>query len=337
MSTPAQSQCQSLPVYAGEDLHVVAGANVGDTLSFAAELDFDDTYELAPEAALLPLTLAITRDGTLAVADSSPIGTAGHALHLDSLLTLMPATGETVELIVLVEVDEAGDVAAIYALPLSPLTPKEGYTLVGIDEAGARRKFAETGVVSFTRGTRITLASGAQKPIEELQVGDLVLTRDSGPQAIRWIGASTARATGAFAPIRIRAGALHNDNDLIVSPDHRLFIYQRSDRIGAGRSEILVRARHLVNGDTVVQEEGGFVDYFQLVFDEHQIIYAEGIAAETLLLDEQTRPALPPELDEKLSQILPGHDPRTRLDFDLADHLANHPDLADLLKRASTT
>ena len=85
-----------------------------------------------------------------------------------------------------------------------------------------------------------------------------------------------------------------------MSPDHRLFIYQRSDELGAGRSELLIKARHLVNGDTIHAQPGGFVDYFQLLFDRHQIIFAEGIAAETLLADHRTHAALPPELAEKL-------------------------------------
>ena len=59
------------------------------------------------------------------------------------------------------------------------------------------------------------------------------------------------RASGAFAPVLIKAGALNNVNDLVLGPEHRLFIYQRSDELGTGRSETLVRVRHLVNGNDV--------------------------------------------------------------------------------------
>ena len=62
---------------------------------------------------------------------------------------------------------------------------------------------------------------------------------------------------GEFTPICIKAGTLNNDNDLIVSPDHRLFIYQRSDELGAGRAELLVKVRYLLNGDTVFTQTGG--------------------------------------------------------------------------------
>ena len=332
----ALKPAQSIPVFRANDVEVANGANMGDPLSFAAELDLDDTYELHPDASTHRLSVETKDDGRLVVGGDTQVGTSGAALHLDCCLTLMSATGLTTEMIVLVEVDEAGNVANVFGLPLAHMQPKTGYVLVGIDRERARRKFAEVACVSFSRGTHITMASGIQKPIEELTVGDMVLTRDDGPQAIRWIGHSTVRAVGDFAPIRIKAGTLHNENDLIVSPDHRLFIYQRFDALGAGRKEVLVRARHLVNGDTVTRQMGGFVDYFQLLFDRHHIIFAEGISAETFLVDTRTRDALPRELKEALAQTLPGHENRRHMDYEVNESLLDHPDAADILKRASS-
>ncbi|MRU13937.1 Hint domain-containing protein [Roseovarius sp. A21] len=336
MAKTTHRPAQSIPVYAAVEFSVVNGANLGDPISFAAELDQGDTYELHKHARQERLAILMDESGQFTIAADSELGRPGAALHLDCCLTMMAGTGQTTEILVLVEVDDAGCVADVYILPLADLIPRMGYALVGIDRENARRKFAEVGCVSFSRGTHITMASGEQRAIEDLRVGDMVLTRDDGAQQVHWIGASTVRAVGEFAPIRIKAGTLHNENDLRVSPDHRLFIYQRSDALGAGRNEVLVRARHLVNGDTVVQEDGGFVDYFQLLFDTHQIIYAEGIAAETLLVDPRTRPALPEELSEKLAKALPGHDPAARLDYEVTESLLDHPNAADLLKRAST-
>ena len=48
-----------LPVYTGLDFRVVNGANMGDALSFAAELDLDDVYELQPQARQLRLSLSL--------------------------------------------------------------------------------------------------------------------------------------------------------------------------------------------------------------------------------------------------------------------------------------
>ena len=328
----------SVPVLRARELVVDHGVNLGDEISFAAELVLDDVYHVAPGARTV--RLAIETQGAapagIQVGRDSDAGTPGHAIHLDSCLTLMCDTGETTEMLVMVEVDATGHVIDVYALPFSPLRPHTDYRLVGIDTDTPERRFAEVACTSFTRGTRITLASGLQTPVEALRPGDRVLTRDDGVQAVRWIGQSTVRATGDFAPIRIAAGALNNDRDLVVSPDHRLFIYQREDTLGAGRNQVLVRARHLVNGDTITRKPGGFVEYFQLLFDSHQTIYAEGIAAETLLVDTRTRPALPADLDVQLVHSLPGHAARPHLAFEVQSTLLDRPDAAGLLRAASS-
>lgn len=325
----------TVPVYCADDLRVVSGANLGDPVSILNDLDLDDTYELRPGAGTSHLSLAPAPEGCLKVARASEAGTPGATVCIDCCLTIMSQSGATAEILVLVELDMSGHIAAIYALPLAALSHKVGYTLVSVDREVAPHKFAQAACVSFTCGTRIALASGEQKPIQDLVIGDQILTRDDGAQTLRWIGHSTHRAIGHFAPILIRAGALNNADDLRVSPDHRLFVYQRSDHVGVGRSELLVRARHLVNNDSVVQEEGGFIDYYQLLFDKHQIIYAEGIAAETLLLDRRTQPAVPQELHTSLTPQLPQPANLPHRAFDITEDMAN-ADLAALLQGAST-
>jgi hypothetical protein len=308
---------------------------MGDALSYCDDLEHDDIYMLHPDAARQRLSLTADAQGQFTVAPDTEVGTPNAAIHLDCAITLMSPDGRTHDALVLVEVDAESDIAAIHLLPLAPLTPKTEYSLVGIDRKSARKKFAQVACVSFSRGTHITMASGAQTRIEDLQVGDRVLTRDDGPQQVRWIGHSTVRATGAFAPILIKKGALNNAHDLIVSPDHRLFVYQRQDRIGAGQSEILVKARHLINGYTVFVHDAGYVDYFQILFDRHHIIYAEGIAAESMLINPRTRPALPQELLDKLGEVLPGHTHGDTHGLDVQKALLDRPDAIDILRRAS--
>ena len=294
---------QSLPVYVSDAFSAIDGANLGDPLAHAAELIAGDIYMLAPGAARARIAVSRAPAGDhLAVAPGSELGQAGAPLHLDCCATFMSPDGSTIEVLILVELaPEDATIAATYVYPLAPLTPKRGYALVAIDRAKARARFAETACVSFTRGTHITLASGLQAPIETLSDGDMVLTRDNGPQKIRWIGQQTVRAIGSFAPIRIAKGALNNENDLIVSPNHRLFIYQRRDATRSGRAEILVKAKYLLNGDTVTLTDGGFVDYYQILFDGHEIIYAEGIAAESLIVDTRNRDAVPREVHDRLT------------------------------------
>lgn len=328
----ANNPAQSLPVFRADDFAVTQGANLGDPLSHGAELMLDDVYHLSLRAVSERLTLHATDHGHLTIAADSVLGTAGATIHLDCALTLMSPDGQITDALVLVEVDGEGDINDIYLLPLAGLVARAPYALVGIDRDSVRTKFAHLCCARFTRGTHITMSSGLQTPIEQLSVGDRVLTRNDGVQQIRWIGQSTVRAVGEFAPIRIRAGTLNNQQDLIVSPDHRLFIYQRQDRLGAGRSELLVKARHLVNGESVTVQDGGFVDYFELLFDMHQIIYAEGIAAESMLIDTRSRPVVPEEITAQLTKGtgagLSG--------LDVTEKLLDRPDATDILRRAST-
>ncbi|MDO7631218.1 MAG: Hint domain-containing protein, partial [Loktanella sp.] len=111
---------------------------------------------------------------------------------------------------------------------------------------------------------------------------------------------------------------------------------QRQDRLGAGRSEVLVKVRHLINGDTVYQRDGGFVDYFQLLFDDHQIIYAEGIAAESLLIDPRTRAALPDHMRSGETRRS-SHGHRAHLDYEVQEKLLSQKDAIGLLRKASST
>jgi hypothetical protein len=320
----------TIAVFASDDFVVTDGVAEGDGITFMDELVLDDVYQLAPNLTRKALTYK-KGDGTaFVVAEDTTIGTAGNLLYLDCSITLIATDGTTYEALVWVEV-EGDEAAQVYLMPLATLRSEYDYRLVGTDRDAAAAKFGDVACVRFARGTHITLASGAQVPIENLKVSDRVLTRDAGPQQIRWIGNTTLRAVGDYAPVVITAGALFNTRDLVLSPEHRLFIYQREDRLGAGRSEVLVKVRHLINGNSVYQKNGGFVDYFQILFDDHQIIYAEGIAAETLLVDARTRAALPDGVSTA------NHLDTPHQAFEVTESLANRPDVVALLKRASSS
>lgn len=334
--TSFNADVQTLPVYAASGLRVTDGVNFGDQLSDAEELVLDDVYSLDEITDQIPLTITQDDSAQFTISKYSKTGAAGNPLHLDCAITLMGPDGIPFDAVILVEVDKkAGTISEIYLLPLAPLRIKTGYRLVGIDRKSARARMAEAACVNFTRGTHITMANGQQRPVEELCVGDRVLTRDDGMQTIRWVGQSTMRAVGEFAPVVITKGTLGNENDLAVSPNQRLFIYQRVDALGAGRKEVLVKAKHLVNGGTITRQTGGFVDYFQLLFDDHQIIFAEGIATESLILNERTTPALPKELAQQIGHGLHLHQTRPHESFEIEPDDTNSDDIAERLRRAS--
>lgn len=334
MSSQAPS-IQTLTAFPADAFRVAVGANMGDGVSILEDLAIDDIYVLEPLAETRRMALVAENAGHFRLSVATESGTPGHHVHLDCVMTLMSPDGVTQDAIVMAEVDSAGGLAGVHLLPLAPLEPKVEYTLVGIERQGVRTRFAQFACVSFAHGTHLTMATGQQRRVEDLSVGDRILTRDDGPQPIRWIGRSTMRAVGAFAPILIEAGALNNANDLLVSPDHRLFVYQRSDRIGAGQSEVLVKARHLVNGDSVRVVSGGFVDYFQILFDRHHIVYAEGIAAESMLVDPRTRPVLPEEVQQQMGDAPAGHGRGDRHGLDVEETLLDRPDAVNLLKLSS--
>jgi len=336
MDTPPPAPAQSLSVIRAADFVCDDGANMGDPISFAAELILDDIYMARSGTAPLRISLIQLDGGQFQMATDTEAGRPHAKVHLDCAISFMSPDGQTSEALLLVEVDDSGGITDVFLAPLFALEIRVEYRIVGIDTKTALQKFGQVACVSFARGTHVTLSSGEQRLIEDLKVADKLLTRDDGAQKIRWIGQTTVRAVGDYAPIKIKAGTLNNDHDLIVSPDHRLFVYQRSDELGAGRSELLVKARHLVNGDSVTLMQGGFVDYFQLLFDSHQIIYAEGIAAETLLITPRTRAALPDAVTAGMGTTIPGHSDLPHAGLDVNEALLNRPDAAAALRKAST-
>lgn len=132
----------------------------------------------------------------------------------------------------------------------------------------------------FAQGTRIETVHGAVA-VEELKVDDLVVTRDHGPQEIRWIGRRDVVGMGKFAPVMIKKGALGNSRDLRVSPLHRMLISGWRAELLFGESEVLACAKHLINGDTIFVEPCDKVSYFHVLFDQHEIITADDCLSES--------------------------------------------------------
>lgn len=289
-------------VFAAEDLYVVSGANLGDAIGEPQALCAGDVYELARDAQALRLAVAPSGpEATPRVAAGSAFGAVGAAVRTGARCTLMDDEGNRLDLLVMT-VEGAGHCI----LPLSPMQRRCGYALVRVEEAPQAARLSDLLSLSFGRGTRIAVEGGALRPIEELRPGLRVMTRDHGAQPVAWVGRATLRAVGDFAPVVIAAGAMGNAGDLIVGQHHRMFLYQRRRAAGQPTAEILVQARHLVNDDTVFVREGGFVDYFALVFERHEIVYAEGIPAESLLVTEATLHRLPPDLSHEMRVRFPG-------------------------------
>ncbi|MBU2981503.1 Hint domain-containing protein [Lentibacter algarum] len=146
-------------------------------------------------------------------------------------------------------------------------------TVVNFDEI-------ENVIICFTEGTRIATPRGA-RDVADLAIGDMVVTRDHGLQPISWVGKRTVPAVGKLAPIRFAPNTVGNERELLVSPQHRMLIQGAEASLLFGKSEVLASAKHLVNGGSVVEQHGGDVTYVHIMFDQHEIVYAEGAASES--------------------------------------------------------
>ena len=153
--------------------------------------------------------------------------------------------------------------------------------LLTVDDATAQQNVAT--VACYCLGTLITTASG-EAPVETLEIGDMLKTASGAHRPIKWIGRRSY--AGRFLaghrgvqPVRFPAGSLGNGlpcRDLLVSPEHAMLL-----------DGLLVPARCLVNGSTIVQErELEQVDYFHVELETHDIILAEGAPSETFLDDD---------------------------------------------------
>lgn len=158
--------------------------------------------------------------------------------------------------------------------------------------------------VCFLAGTLIETPDGP-RTIETLSAGMQVLTLDGGAQDIRWIGRNAVCGLGKLAPICIRAGALDNRRDLFVSPNHRILLRSGMAELSFGEGDVLVPAKALVNGTTIVRMPMRRADYLHLMLEEHDLVFSEGIATETLFAGTVTLSVLGAEAMAELNLIFP--------------------------------
>lgn len=149
----------------------------------------------------------------------------------------------------------------------------------------------KTDVVCFATGTLIDTDRGP-RPVHLLRVGDMIRTRDHGMQPLRWLGgrqlsASELAGQTRLHPIRVAAGALGPGmpaRDLTVSPQHRLLVRSAIAERMTGAPEVLIAAVHLLGHPGIERIAAATIGYWHLMFDRHEIVFAEGAEAESLHL-----------------------------------------------------
>lgn len=211
-------------------------------------------------------------------------------------------TGQTVTLnadgtLSLVSTTESTDVAFTYGITSSTGAFDTGF--ITIDT-----------VPCFAAGTRIRTAEG-ERPVQSLKPGDLVLTRDHGPRPVRWVGRRSMAATDRMAPVQISRGTFGDHGPLTVSPLHRVLVVQPRGELYFGASEVLVAARDLVDGGAVRRLEGGWIEYVHLMFDDHEILWSEGLQTESFLPGPQTTSCFERDAIAEIVALFPDLDPAT--------------------------
>ncbi|SEW27365.1 Hint domain-containing protein [Cognatiyoonia koreensis] len=169
-------------------------------------------------------------------------------------------------------------------------------------------------VICLTAGTLVETVNGPV-PIEDLEVDDLIVTFDSGPQPIRMIHQRTI-AVAELArnrklwPVCIQKGALGFGlpmRNLRVSPQHRMLYQHIRVPLMFGEEAVFVRAKSLAASFEEVYVDSSLeaVTYYHLVFDKHEVIYAEGAPTESFHPGPEGIAALDADAREELFTIFP--------------------------------
>ncbi|MEC7764352.1 MAG: Hint domain-containing protein [Pseudomonadota bacterium] len=242
------------------------------------------------------------------------------SLHVSVKLTYTDRKTDTTWMIVLQ--DDAG---RVFLTPFAdgsefseafvekPIQTIEIETITGEHYRAAVKQLADQGYVCFGSDTRIDTPTGPRKVVR-LKPGDMVNTVDHGPQPIRWVamrrlGPLELRANPAIRPIRVRQGALGHglpERDVLLSPQHRVLVRSRLAMRMFGTTEVLVAVKSLLGlpGFEVAEDVGGVI-YVHLLFDDHEVIIADGAPMESLFLGTGAREAVGQEALEEIRAIMP--------------------------------
>lgn len=189
----------------------------------------------------------------------------------------------------LVEIENGQRPMLLFVGALPPVNQDLWVVSVSAPQQSRQPAPATGGTICFAPSTKIRTPHGVRL-VSELCEGDRICTKDSGDQTIRWI--ASRRITGGrlaampdLRPIRLAADVLGDgepDQDLILSPDHRVLVRGAVAQALFGTDEVLVAARDLVNDHSIrIDHRCRGIDYVHLMLDAHQIVWANGVEVES--------------------------------------------------------
>ena len=170
----------------------------------------------------------------------------------------------------------------------------------------------ENVIPCFTPGTLIATAKGERR-VEELVVGDRIITRDNGIQEVRWVGAremtgSELEAAAHLKPILIQQGALGGglpERDMMVSPQHRVLIANEKTALYFEEIEVLVAANFLTALDGVDVVDVSATTYIHIMFDQHEVVLSDGTWTESFQPGDQTLSGVGEASRDEILEIFP--------------------------------
>ncbi len=169
-------------------------------------------------------------------------------------------------------------------------------------------------IVCFGAGTLIQCEDGYDIAIEQLKVGDRVTTCDGSLDIVRWIGSRKITSYGLLTnpklrPVRIKAGSLGSNlptDDLIVSSQHRVLVKSVIAERVFGTTEVLIPAIKLIGLEGIeIADDLQEVEYFHILFDQHQIIRSNGAPTESLFTGPEALKAISPEARTEITTLFP--------------------------------
>lgn len=184
------------------------------------------------------------------------------------------------------------------------MEPGTTYTFIseGNIGAGGARPYAE--FACFTAGTWIETPQGPRQ-IQNLKPGDLVSTLHAGAQRVIWTGQRTVLGTGTMAPVTLKAGAYGTTADLTVSPNHRILVEGAVSEVVTGCSSVLIAAKHLVDGQRVIQRKPDLVTYVHILFERHEIVTTQGCQSESFFLSPESTALLGVAQTAEIRRLFP--------------------------------
>lgn len=153
----------------------------------------------------------------------------------------------------------------------------------------------------FLAGTLIA-TPGGEVPVEHLAAGDTVLTASGRVARIVWAGCRRVAASAQQRDRTLRAvvigpGAIGNERALSLSQQHRILVSGARVQLWFGIEEILVPAKALLAaGCASLLGSDTDIVYHHLLLEDHDVILANGIAAESLYLGPRGLGPTPEEL-----------------------------------------